>query len=567
MVTGVAGAVSGARSAIAAMAIVALSGCQYADTGAGVAPDAPAASLDAITAEGLADAVQVLAHDSLEGRGPSSPGEEKTLRYLQSEFERLGFGPGVGDGFLQEVALVSIEADPNMEMVIRGDGFADTLAFGSEFVAVTERVVDAVDLQDSELIFVGYGAVAPEYDWNDYEGIDPSGKTLIMLVNDPGYATEDPGLFNGRAMTYYGRWTYKFEEAGRQGAAGVLVVHDTGPAGYPWGVVERGWSGPQFALDATGDAQLADVEGWISTDVARAIFERAGLDFDSMAASASAPGFSPVPLGLTASVSIENTIERSISNNIIATLPGSETPDEYVMYVAHWDHLGVDPSMEGDQIYNGGYDNATGTAGLLEIAKAFTAAPAPPKRSILLMGVTAEEQGLLGSKYYAANPVHPLDRIVAVINMDGLNIYGPTNDITVVGYGNSELDDYVAAAAETQGRVVKPDLEAHKGFFYRSDQFSFAKKGVPAIYTDPGIDNIEHGEEWGMAQREEYTSERYHQPGDEYDPDWDLGGAVQDLQLYFMVGYRIANENTYPNWREGNEFRARRDSMMADTGR
>lgn len=549
-----------------AIGLIGQAACQPADTpgnGDMAAPEAPAASLDAITAEGLASAVQVLSHDSLEGRGPSSAGEEKTLRFLQSEFERHGFGPGVGDSFLQEVALVSIEASPDLQMVIRGDGFADTLAFGSDFVAVTERVVEAVDLEDSELVFVGYGAVAPEYDWNDYEGIDPAGKTLIMLVNDPGYATEDPNLFNGRAMTYYGRWTYKFEEAGRQGAAGVLVVHDTGPAGYPWGVVERGWSGPQFALDGGGGGQLADVEGWISTDVARAMFQRAGLDFDALAGSASKPGFRPVPLGLTASVAIQNTIERSVSSNIIAMLPGSEAPEEFVMYVAHWDHLGIDPSMEGDQIYNGAYDNATGTAGLIEIAKAFAAAPEPPRRSILLMGVTAEEQGLLGSKYYAANPVHPLEKTAAIINMDGLNIYGPTHDITVVGYGNSELDDYVAAAAEAQGRVVKPDPEPQKGFFYRSDQFSFAKKGVPAIYTDPGIDNIEHGEEWAMAQREEYTAERYHQPGDEYDPEWDLGGAIQDLHLYFMVGYRIANEDTYPNWREGNEFRSRRDSMMA----
>jgi len=550
-------------AAIGILTVLTLYGCQYADTPSDGVPETPAASLEAISADGLAASVQVLSHDSLEGRSPSSAGEEKTLRYLQSEFERLGFGPGVGDGFLQEVPLVSIEADPNMELVIRGEGFADTLAFGSQFVAVTERVVDAVSLEDSELIFVGYGSVAPEYDWNDYEGIDPSGKTLIMLVNDPGYATENPDLFNGRAMTYYGRWTYKFEEAGRQGAAGVLVVHDTGPAGYPWGVVERGWSGPQFALDQSGGAQLADVEGWISTDVARALFDRAGLDFDALAESAASPAFSPVPLGLTASVSIDNAIQRSVSNNIIAMLPGSERPDEFVMYVAHWDHLGRDASREGDQIYNGAYDNATGTAGLLEIAKAFAAAPEPPRRSVLLMGVTAEEQGLLGSKYYAANPVHPLEKTAAVINMDGLNIYGPTSDITVVGFGNSELDDYVAAVAEGQGRVVKPDAEPEKGFFYRSDQFSFAKQGVPAIYTDPGSVSIEHGEEWMTARKDEYTAERYHQPGDEYDPDWDLGGAIQDLQLYFMIGQRIANEDGWPNWREGNEFRARRDSMMA----
>ncbi len=390
-------------------------------------------------------------------------------------------------------------------------------------------------------------------------------------MNDPGYATGDDALFNGRAMTYYGRWTYKYEEAGRQGAAGALIVHRTGPAGYPWNVVESGWTGPQFGLADAGDAPLVDVGGWITEGAARNLFARAGLDFDELDAAAAEPGFQPVPLGtLRASVRIRNTIERSESPNFLAVLRGAERPDEFVIYTAHYDHFGVDPDLEGeDKIYNGARGNASGTAGLIELARAFrTAADAgeAPERSVMFLAVTAEEQGLLGSAYYATHPVVPLERTAAEINMDALNTWGATNDVTVVGLGNSELDDYASAAADAQGRTIRPDPEPEKGYYYRSDHFEFAKQGVPALYADPGVDMVEGGEERGRAALEAYTEERYHQVDDELDSSWDLSGAVQDLRFFYRVGWAVANEATWPNWAEGSEFRALRDSMMAAGG-
>ncbi|MGH7541799.1 MAG: M28 family metallopeptidase, partial [Gemmatimonadota bacterium] len=438
------------------------------------------------------------------------------------------------------------------------------LAYGPEFMAWTKRVIDRAELAESEVVFVGYGIVAPEYDWNDYEGLDVAGKTVVMLVNDPGYATGDSALFNGRSMTYYGRWTYKYEEAARQGAAGALVIHETGPAGYPWEVVRGSWSGPQFGLVAD-DANLSRVavEGWITADAARRVFERADLDYETAKQQAATRDFEPVALEQRASITLRNGVERSMSNNVIARLPGAERPDEHVVYMAHWDHLGMDPSLEGDSIYNGALDNATGTAGLIEIAEAFQALDEPPARSVLFLAVAAEEQGLLGSAWYAQHPVVPLVETVAVINMDGLNVWGPMRDITVVGWGNSELDGLLETAAAERERVVRPDPEPEKGFFYRSDHFNFAKHGVPALYTDAGIDHVEHGEAWGRAQREAYTAERYHKPSDEYDESWDLSGAVDDLRLLFRVGHRLAASDAWPNWHEGSEFRAIRDSMMA----
>lgn len=545
--------------------ILVIAACGTSATESDSAPDVPVptAALEAITTGGLAASIQILAHDSLEGRAPGTAGEDRTIRFLTNEFEQLGLVPGNGDSWTQDVPLVSIIPNSDMVLEISGDEESETLTYKTDFVATTERVVDAISLDDSELVFVGYGIVAPEYAWNDYEGLDAAGKTVVILVNDPGYTTEDPDLFNGRTMTYYGRWTYKYEEAARQGAAGALIVHRTGPAGYPWAVVENGWSGPQFGLADAGDDPKVKIGGWITEDRARAMFTRAGRDFDEMDRSALSPDFVPIPLGLTASLEIRNTIASSLSRNFLAVLPGDERPDEYVIYTAHYDHFGIDPTTEGDdKIYNGARDNASGTAGLLEVARGFVAAPDRPDRSIMFLAVTAEEQGLLGSKFYASHPVVPLNRTAADINMDGLITWGMTNDITVVGLGNSELDDYVQAAASAQGRVVKPDAEPEKGFYYRSDHFEFAKKGVPALYTHVGIDLIDGGEERGRAELDEWTTERYHKPNDEYDETWDLTGAVQDLQMFFMVGWRIANEDRWPNWREGNEFRAARDAMM-----
>jgi Zn-dependent M28 family amino/carboxypeptidase len=532
------------------------------------APEPPAAAIDAISVDSLRAAIAVLAHDSLEGRAPGTPGERKTIRFLTEQFEALRLEPGNDGSWTQNVPLVSLTPDPGMALAITGEDGTETLAHGTDFVATTERVVERTSLGNSELVFVGYGIVAPEYDWNDYDGIDARGKTVVILVNDPGYATEEESLFNGRAMTYYGRWTYKYEEAARQGAAGALIVHRTGPAGYPWGVVENGWSGPQFGLAEAGDAPLLEAGGWITEEAARRLIERGGLEFDALDQAALTPEFAAVPLGLTAALAISNTIERSESPNFLAVLPGAERPDEYVIYTAHYDHFGVDPSLDGDSIYNGARDNASGTAGLIEIARAFRVAAdagQAPERSVMFLAVTAEEQGLLGSAYYASHPVVPLERTAAVVNMDALNTWGATNDVTVVGLGNSELDDYARAAAEAQGRTIIPDPEPEKGYYFRSDHFEFAKQGVPALYTDPGIDMVDGGEERGRAELAAYTEERYHQPSDEIDESWDLSGAVQDLEFFFRVGWRIAGESSWPNWSEDSEFRALRDEMMGRT--
>ena len=521
-------------------------------------------ALATITVDDITADIQILSSDAFEGRGPSSAGEEKTIAFLRDEFEGMGLEPGNGDSWFQEVPLVSLTADPDMTLSIRRRGSVSQYDYAEGFIAWTTRVVDAVDLEDSEMVFVGYGIVAPEYGWNDYEGLDVAGKTVVMLVNDPGYATEDPAAFNGRSMTYYGRWTYKYEEAARQGAAAALIVHETGPAGYGWVTVANSWSGPQFDLVRPDDnMSRIKVEGWIHIDAAPGIFEMAGLDYEELKAAAAQPGFEPVPMGLTASVAISNTIDRSTSNNVLALLPGSGSADEYVIYMAHWDHLGLDPSLEGDQVYNGALDNATGTAGLLELAEAFTSLDPRPSRSILFAAVTAEEQGLLGSAHYAVNPVHPLEKTVAAINMDGANIYGRTTDIVVVGYGNSELDDLLAEAAMTQNRHLVPDPDAEKGYYYRSDHFELAKEGVPALYTDSGDENVEFGAEYTRQKKDEYIEQRYHMVTDEYSDDWDLTGAVDDLQLFFLVGYKIASGSSWPNWKEGTEFKAIRDAMMS----
>ncbi len=522
------------------------------------------AALGTISADDLLADVQTLSSDEFGGRAPASPGEEETINFLRVEFEKLGLAPGNGSSFFQEVPLVQMTADPGATLVVRGDGSRSSFGYGDEYIAWTKRVVQSAAISSSELVFVGYGIVAPEYDWNDYDGLDVAGKTVVVLVNDPGFATQDAALFNGNAMTYYGRWTYKYEEAARQGAAGAFIVHETEPAAYPWAVVEGSWSGPQFALVAEDDnMSRVAVEGWWTLETARSIFAQAGVDYDSLKALATRSDFNAVPLGLRASLTLQNEIARSTSRNVLAVLPGTDRTDEYFVYMAHWDHFGTDPSLEGDQIFNGALDNATGTAALIELAEAFVSLETRPSRSIMFLAVTAEEFGLLGSAHYAQNPTHPLDETVAALNMDGLNILGRMNDISVVGYGNSELDAYLEEAAARQGRVVRPDPEPEAGYYYRSDHFNFAKVGVPALYPGSGVDHVEHGEGWAKEKRDEYTAQHYHKPSDEYRPDWDLSGAIDDLRLFFEVGYRIANESTFPNWRDGTEFKAVRDAMMS----
>jgi Zn-dependent M28 family amino/carboxypeptidase len=522
------------------------------------------AAVTSISAESLSKNTQILSSDEFEGRAPASKGEELTINFLKEKFQALGLEPGNDSSFFQEVPLVEIESIPEGNLTIKGKTRSYEFSFGDEFASVTLRTVDEVSLDETEMVFVGYGIVAPEYDWNDYKDIDVRGKTVVMLVNDPGFATEDPGLFTGRAMTYYGRWTYKYEEAARQGAAGAFIIHETKPAAYGWGVVKNGWTGPQFILPS-GDKNMSRcaVEGWLTLDVTKQLLDEEGQSFEEVKAKAAERDFQAIPLDLKCSLLLKNSIKESVSRNVIAVVPGTERADEYIFYMAHWDHFGRDPKLEGDQIFNGALDNATGTAGLIELARAFQTVNPPPKRSIALLAVTAEEQGLLGSLHYATHPIYPTHKTVAAINMDALNIYGPMKDITIVGYGKSELDDYVKEAAAEQGRIVKPNPTPERGSFYRSDHFSFAKQGIPSLYTGTGNDHVEHGEEWTRALKEKYNAENYHKPSDEFDPNWDLRGAVDDLRLLFKVGYKLSMESTFPQWSEGTEFKAKRDTDMS----
>ena len=504
-----------------------------------------------INSEQLAEHIKVLASDEFGGRAPSSKGEELTLAYLTDQFKALGFEPGNGDSFLQEVPLVSLEADSDMVLTIGGKDYQ----YKKDMVMGSSRISAKQSIKDSELVFVGYGVNAPEYNWNDYEGLDVKGKTVVMLVNDPGFATKNPDLFTGDAMTYYGRWTYKYEEASRQGAAGAIIIHETAPASYPWSVVENSWSGEQFGFQKeNNNMDRVAVEGWVTTDVAKELFTKAGLDFDTMKANA-AKGAYHVDMGdLTASVEVNNTIKKSISYNFIATLPGSEKPDEHIIYSAHWDHLGTDKTRKGDQIYNGAHDNATGTAGLIEVAEAFATLPEHPSRSMTFLAVTAEEQGLLGSKYYAANPVIPAAQTVANINMDSLNLLGKVKDISVVGIGKSEMDSLLETAAKAQGRTVSGDPKPSSGGYYRSDHFAFANMGVPAMYAGGGSEALD--EETANYRKRMSLVLRgcYHQPCDRYRDEWDLSGAVQDLQLFYQVGFDISERKEWPTWNANSEF-------------
>jgi Zn-dependent M28 family amino/carboxypeptidase len=517
---------------------------------------------DAISEARLHEHIRILASDEFEGRAPATPGGEKTVAYLEAQFAAMGLEPGNGDSFRQTVPMIAVTLESPASLRLEAGDWQRELAYGDEVMLWSPWQTDEeIRLEDSELVFVGYGTVAPEYGWNDYEGIDVEGKTVVMLVNDPGYATGDSAMFNGRAMTYYGRWTYKFEEAARQGAAGAILIHEDGAAGYGWEVVSGSWSGTQFDLESDdGNLGRAAVESWVPLGVARDLFDAAGLDLETMMDAAASPEFAPVAMDVRASASLANRFESSSDHNVIAKLPGRERPDEYVIYMAHWDHLGKDPELD-NPVYNGAVDNATGTAAVLEIARAFAEMEQVPERSIVFLLVTAEEQGLLGSRYYAENPVFSLANTVAGINLDSMNFYGPTHDVTVVGYGNSELDDWLRRAAMAQDRELRPEPTPERGYFYRSDHFSFAREGVPALYPNPGIDHVERGEVYGRAQLDAYLAERYHRPQDEYDPDWDLSGLALDSRLLLHLGLDLASSEAFPNWREGNEFRAARDEM------
>jgi Zn-dependent M28 family amino/carboxypeptidase len=519
----------------------------------------------------ILDRIKVLGSDEYEGRLPGTKGEQLTVRYLEDESKKLGLQPGNPDGtYVQKVPLVGITGAQAQPFTVTKGGQKRMFKWSDDVVAFTKRVADTSSIANSDMIFVGYGVTAPEYNWDDFKGVDVKGKTIVVLVNDPQVpdaadaAKLDPKVFNGQAMTYYGRWTYKYEKAAELGAAGVFIVHETATAGYPYPVVQ-GFLGERFSLVAADkNMGRANLEGWLSLDTAKAIFKMAGQDFDALKKQALSRDFKPVPLGLEASMTVRNTLRTIDSQNVIAKLEGADAglKDEYVVYSSHWDHLGVGQPVNGDKIYNGALDNASGTATLLEIARAFTQAQPKPKRSILFLFVTAEEQGLLGSEYYATHPMYPLEKTVANINMDGVNQWGRTSDITVIGMGASDLDDYLREAAAAQNRTLVRDPESEKGFYYRSDHFNFAKVGVPALYTDSGVTFIGKDANYSKTKRDEYTNNDYHKPSDQIKPDWDLSGAVDDARLLFTVGYNVANADKFPEWKSGNEFKARRDAMM-----
>jgi len=519
-----------------------------------------------ITAEALATYTRELADDSMLGRAPAGPGELPTLEYLQTAYKRIGLepagnsalpgGPENSPNFFQQVGLVTITADPStayLSFVGTPEAAQLKINSGEDFVTWTTTPEDTVDIAGG-LVFVGYGVNAPEENWNDFADMDMTGKVLLMLVNDP--PLDDGDRFGGEAMTYYGRWTYKYEEAARQGAAAALIVHETGPAGYGWDVVSNSWSGPQIGLQAADlNGSRTEIEGWLTLDSAEALFDGAGLDYVQLKASAAIPGFTAVPLAdIKASVSIKNSVRTSVSQNVIAAIPGTARPDETIIYTAHWDHLGVNPEVPGDNIYNGAADNATGTAGLLALASLHSQA-APAERSIVFLAVTAEESGLLGSQWYAEHPIYPIPGTVANINMDNLNTVGRTYDVVVVGANSSELEIYLEEAATAQGRYLEAEPNPERGSYYRSDHFNFARVGVPALYAESGEDNVEFGKEYGALQAQDYTDNRYHAPSDEYDPEWNLGGAAQDILLYFDIAQKLSGETSFPEWFEGNEFK------------
>ncbi len=556
--------------AVATLAL-SLAACDAAVLSGGSQDDAldiPEVADGDISQETMVDLTRELSSDEFEGRMPGTEGGRMTVDLLKTRFEEAGLEPGNNGSWVQDVPLVEITGSDFAPLSITG-GDASGMAFeyGKDWVGVSYRETPRTRINDSELVFVGYGINAPERDWNDYEGLDMEGKTAVILVNDPDFDSEDlEGTFNGKAMTYYGRWTYKFEEAARQGAAAALIIHETEPASYGWNVVESSWSGPQAYPQRGEDAPApTKMNGWIQNGVAEQIFEAAGKDLGELKDAAKKQGFKAVSLGLDASTSFENESREYMSQNVIGILPGTKRPGEYVLHTAHWDHLGrCKPADDGDDICNGAVDNVTGTAALVALAEAHAKAGAAD-RSLVFLAVTAEEQGLLGSSYYAQNPVFPLDQTVGGVNMDAFMIAGPSRDVTVVGPGKSQLDEFLEAALEADGRVATPNPSPEAGYYYRSDHFPFAKQGVPMLYIDGGEDLVEGGREAGEAVSKDYRDNRYHGPKDEFDENWDWSGVMADLQLYYRLGRMMAMSTSWPNWVEGDEFRGIRDESCAAT--
>jgi Zn-dependent M28 family amino/carboxypeptidase len=529
---------------------------------AGCATTGPSASTAAppISAETVRTLTQQLSSDTFEGRAPTTAGEEKTVELIAERFRAAGLQPGNNGSWFQEVALAETVTTPTALRVTGGQAPL-TFNYRTDMVANTYRLQPTVELKDSPLVFVGYGIDAPERGWNDYAGLDVRGKTVIILVNDPDWQAAS-GPFGGKAMTYYGRWTYKYEEAARKGAAGALIVHETAPASYGWNVVQSSWTGAQYNMDdPNGHADQSAVIGWLTREAAVKLFADSGLSYEQLAAAAKQPGFEAVPLKSRASISLTNQIKRAKSRNVIGILPGTTRPQEYIIHTAHWDHLGrCDANAEGDDICNGAVDNATGTAGLIALAEAHAKA-GPADRSLVFLAVTAEESGLLGSRYYGENPIFPHARTVAGINMDGLNMEGLTRDFVVIGSGKSELEDWLQRVAA--GMEIKPEPTPEAGYYYRSDHFSLAKFGVPMLYAKSGEDLVNGGIPAGRAAAADYRANRYHGPNDEFDPNWDWSGAMRDLGIYYRLGRELAESEAWPNWRQGDEFRQIRDRSRA----
>jgi len=554
------------KSTIVSLAILLLAACAGEEK---IDRSALEPALNAITSEGMLGHIRTLASDAYEGRAPGTPGEDSTVAYLTAQFKSLGLAPGNPDGsYVQNVELVGYTGTSTATVRVGRENL--TMRPLQDFVAVSRHDTTEINVANSEIVFVGYGVVAPEYGWDDYRGVDVKGKTVLIMVGDPPIpdpadSTQlDSTMFRGKAMTYYGRWTYKYEMASEKGAAAAIIIHRTGPAGYPWDVVSGSWGQENLDIPSSGASTRVPVEGWITEQKARELFLASGRDFDGVSAHAAQRDFTPLPIFGTASWRVRNTTRRIQSRNVIAKLEGSDPTlkNEYVVYSAHWDHFGKNPSLQGDQILNGALDNASGTAQMLEIAKAFTQLSTPPKRSILFLAVTAEEAGLLGAKYYAQHPLYPLTQTLANINIDGANQWGRTSDVVVIGLGNSTLDDLLDSVVTASGRTIVPDPESEKGFFYRSDHFEFAKEGVPALYADAGVNYVGKPAGWGLQKRAEYTANDYHKPSDDVKADWDLSGAVEDGQMLFEVGYRIAQSSQWPEWKPGTEFKAKREAML-----
>ncbi len=549
-----------ARMLLLASALAAPAHAQY--------PGHPATTPD-ITAADLAARDKALADDAFQGRGPGTTAGEASAAWIAEEMRRIGLVPGNHGSYFQDVPTVNITlAAAASHLSFATAQGPVTPAFPADAVYWTPRFKNTVvSVANAPMVFVGYGVVAPEYHWDDYAGIDVRGKTVVVLINDPGNedAHPDPAFFHGRAMTYYGRWTYKYEEAARHGAAAVMIVHETAPAAYGWQVVRNSNSGSKSWLDeADGNVGKVAVQGWITRQTAVELFRRAGLDYAAEKHAANQPGFKPVAMrGETMSAELHSTVAHMNTRNVIGMVPGATHPEDVVLYTAHWDHLGVKPDVPGpDKIYNGAIDNAMGVASILEIGQAFVHAP-KPRRSVGIICWTLEEQGLLGSQYFAAHPVWPLAHIVGGINIDANLPEGPAHDLVVIGNGASQLEDTLAATLKTQGRVIAADPEPEKGSFYRSDHISLAKVGVPMLDPDGGYDLVNGGTARGRAVRDAYTANHYHQPSDEFDPAWDLSGPIQDLKVLYAVGQTLANGDTWPDWYAGNEFRAIRDKSRA----